>query len=415
MAKPIISRISPFDADEKKVIKFSYSGSQPYGHHIIIKNAVSLKTVYEDEVYEPPYLEHTIPGEKIKNGYRYVVNISCYEKNGNNDYVESDFSDDTYFIALKTPEFYFSGDILKPPAVNHINMSSLQVSVIYDAEKTVGGLWDDLFEYKFIIYDSNKTEISSSNIMYDLTNMSYTYKGFENNTTYYIRCIGLTKYGMSVDTGYVNLFVSYEDVSSYSRLYATSDYRTGIVTYRTNFVMQTPIDENNVTLKNGYAYVENGNITYGDLGFGDFSVIAKVLNPHDTFLVFDGEYDNYSVSAVDIGDGKIVFKLTVPCGGINYMIYSKEFEFEQYTAYVIWVQKFGSLFSIDVFTEYDIANYNLWLTKVMPYGAVTYDYWFDLDKDMVKIDKNDLSIKYQSEEPDNAKLYDIWIDKPEEI
>ena len=43
-------------------------------------------------------------------------------------------------------------------------------------------------------------------------NICYTYKGLDNNTFYYIRCMGATVNGMELDTGYVEIHIKYEKI-----------------------------------------------------------------------------------------------------------------------------------------------------------------------------------------------------------
>ena len=57
--------------------------------------------------------------------------------------------------------------------------------------------------------------------MTDDYDISYTYKGLDNNTVYYVRCIGVTVNGMELDTGYVEITVKFENPNTYARIYGT--------------------------------------------------------------------------------------------------------------------------------------------------------------------------------------------------
>ena len=45
MAKPIVNKITPFDAEMDKEIGFAWNGSQPYANRLVIYNADSMEMV----------------------------------------------------------------------------------------------------------------------------------------------------------------------------------------------------------------------------------------------------------------------------------------------------------------------------------------------------------------------------------
>ena len=82
-----------------------------------------------------------------------------------------------------------------------------------------------------------------------------------------------------------------------------------------------------------------------------------------------------------------------------------------------WIRRINNLYEITVFTNQDTSDeYNLFLGSIRPYSDVMrYDVWIDIDKSpTVRIEKGDVVIWKQLEEPVDAKIGDIWIDLEEE-
>jgi hypothetical protein len=55
-------------------------------------------------------------------------------------------------------------------------------------------------------------------------------------------------------------------------------------------------------------------------------------------------------------------------------------------------------------------SYNMWIGSNRPLSNLTnYDVWIDMDKETVRIDKDDVTIFYQNDEPANAVENNVWI------
>ena len=50
MAKPIVNKITPFDAEMDKEIGFTWNGSQSYANRLIIYNADSMEKIYDKTI-----------------------------------------------------------------------------------------------------------------------------------------------------------------------------------------------------------------------------------------------------------------------------------------------------------------------------------------------------------------------------
>lgn len=67
MAKPIVNKITPFDAEMDKEIGFTWNGSQSYANRLIIYNADSMEKIYDKTITTFTH-SHTIPAGTLKNG-----------------------------------------------------------------------------------------------------------------------------------------------------------------------------------------------------------------------------------------------------------------------------------------------------------------------------------------------------------
>ena len=90
-----------------------------------------------------------------------------------------------------------------------------------------------------------------------------------------------------------------------------------------------------------------------------------------------------------------------------------EFEMNTEKMMTCWIKRVRNLYQLFVFAETDTSDeYNLFLGQVRPYGdLVRYDVWIDTDNEpTVRIEKDDVVVWTQLEEPDEVKYGDIWID-----
>ena len=209
MAKPIINKITSVDALKDYTVTMTYNGNQPYSNRLIIYDGNTLGVLYdepEDVLYDGTttsfLLKHTIPANTMVNGKKYAVQVQFFDADG----VASALSDKYYFWTLETPLFYFEGMKVEEEEVNIIKSASLEVNVHYSQSN-----WEDVKSYKFSIYDDTKSLLSESDVMYYSGTLSYVYRGLLNDTTYYIRCTGITDRGIELDTKYVKIFAKYEN------------------------------------------------------------------------------------------------------------------------------------------------------------------------------------------------------------
>lgn len=400
MAKPIINKITSVDALQDYVVTMTYNGNQPYSNRIIIYDGTTLGIVF-DETVESFLLKHTIPANTLVNGKKYAIQVQFFDIDG----IASALSDKYYFWTLETPLFYFDGinneDVIKS--------ASLEVNVHYSQSN-----WEDVKSYKFSLYDATKNLLLESDTMYFAGTLSYVYRGLSNDTNYYIRCTGITERGIELDTGYVKIFAKYENSSLYSRIYAECDEYNGMVKYYTNLILIEP-EEDNYEYDNGYINLIDKTLTYKDnfLVSGDFTMSIKLKNAYRETTLLKCSNDNigFTLSSIFADDESLMFKLIAPNGICNYVQYSDKIQVEMDDLVTVHIRRINNVYKMVVFTEFGggIHEYNLWLGETRPYGVSHYDVWIDNGAGLIKVDKDDVTVFYQEEIPEDASENKIWI------
>ena len=103
MAKPIVNKITPFDATKDYIVSLSWTGNRPSSNRIIINDNITNSVVYNNSTTTYS-LEHTIPANTLANGKYYVIQAEITDQDG----AVSALSDKKLFYTLTTPSFYFS-------------------------------------------------------------------------------------------------------------------------------------------------------------------------------------------------------------------------------------------------------------------------------------------------------------------
>lgn len=408
MAKPIVNRTKPLDATQDNVVSMSYVGNLPYSNRIIIYDATTLALIYDDTTTNTNYtIEHTIPANTLTNGKKYAIQGQVFDINGN----ASALSDKVYFWCLATPLFYFSnvsdGDI--------INTASIFATLVYQQSD-----WEDINEYRYYLYDETKNLLLESETFYDTDYLSYAYRGLEDDKFYYIRSVGNTVNGIQLDTGYIKIFVNYENPEDYKLIYAECNPKNSIVTYQTNFVVINPSDTTTeYEYENGWINLLNKTLTY-DKEFivsGDFTMTIRCKNMYrnQTILCPSNENEGFTLSSYIYDDGQMRYKLSIPNGLCNYILYSEPIMPEEQDIVTIHIRRINNVYQLYCYIELGEEELkNMWFGSAQPSLSQldNYDIWINTDNEgTVRIDKNDVNIFYQKDEPillvEND--YDIWI------
>lgn len=406
MSKPIVNSISPFDATKESKVSMTYIGNLPYSNRIIIYDATTLSVVFDD-TKSGFTLEHTIPANTLINGKKYAIQGQVFDSVGN----ASALSDKAYFWCFATPSFYFSN-------VNNddtIATASFYANLVYDQPD-----WEDIAEYRFYLYDEVKNQLIESEAFYTTDNMNYPYRGLEDDKFYYIRAIGATQNGIQMDTGYIKVFVNYENPEDYKLIYAECNDKNSVVTYQTNFVVINPSDTTTqYEYENGWINLLDKTLVY-DQDFivdGDFtmSIRGKDLYRNATILKCSNDKMGFTLSSYIYDDGNMRYKLTVPNGICNYVLYSEPIMPEINDIVTIHIRRINNIYQLYCFIEEgEEEKHNMWFGQTRPTASTLamYDVWIDIDEPGVtRVDKDDVTVFYRKDEPTLLadEKYDIWI------
>lgn len=406
MSKPIVNSISPFDATKESKVSMTYIGNLPQSNRIVIYDATTLSIIFDD-TQSGFTLEHTIPANTLTNGKKYAIQGQVFDSVGN----ASALSDKAYFWCFATPSFCFSN-------VNNddtIATASFYANLVYDQPD-----WEDIAEYRFYLYDEVKNLLIESEAFYTTDNMNYPYRGLEDDKFYYIRAIGVTQNGIQMDTGYIKVFINYENPEDYKLIYAECNDKNSVVTYQTNFVVINPSDTaTQYEYENGWINLIDKTLVY-DQDFivdGDFtmSIRGKDLYRNSTILKCSNDKMGFTLSSYIYDDGNMRYKLTVPNGICNYVLYSEPIMPEINDIVTIHIRRINNIYQLYCFIEEgEEEKYNMWFGKQRPTASTLsmYDVWIDIDEPGVtRVDKDDVTVFYRKDEPTLLadEKYDIWI------
>lgn len=410
MAKPSVVRLTPQDATKDFTISMTYSGTLPYSNRIVIYDATTLAVVYDATTTNLNYsIEQTVPANTLSNGSKYAVQGQVFDIDGN----ASSLSDKVYFWCLATPSFYFKdindGEIFAT--------ASIFANLVYEQTD-----YEDIGEYRFYLYDEIKNLLLESEAFYDIDHLTYSYKGLEDDKFYYIRAMGSTVNGIQMDTGYIRIFINYENPEDYKLIYAECDESNSMVTYQTNFIVINPSGskDNDYEYENGWIDLIDKTLVY-DQDFvvdGDFTMTIRGKNMYRnaTILKCSNENMGFTLSSFIYDDDTIRYKLSVPNGLCNYILYSDALTLSEFDIIIIHIRRINNVYQLYCFVELGENEelHNMWFGTTQPSTSQVdnYDIWIDIENNgTVRIDKNDVNIFYQTSEPSLLveNDYDIWI------
>ena len=206
LTQPIVNPIAAFDATQEHEITFIViGGAQVVGNRLVINNNQTGKTVYDNKVTTMK-LSHVIPSNTLQNGNYYNAVIYTID----NSETQSDPSVPVPFYCYSTPEL----TIINIPATGTISNGTYQFEGSYIQPEG-----EQLNEYQFILYDSNKDVLSRSDVIYyqSDSNLAYTFSGMDNDTSYYIEIKGQTVNNTEISSGLIYFTVRYEQPATFDK------------------------------------------------------------------------------------------------------------------------------------------------------------------------------------------------------
>ncbi|MDE7019380.1 MAG: hypothetical protein K2P23_00520 [Lachnospiraceae bacterium] len=402
MPKPYIQKIKPFDADKDYEISLSWTGNRSHSNRIIIQDYETNAVVFDDTVSSFS-LKHTIPAHTLTNGRKYTIQAQTFDMEGN----PSALSDKVLFHVFRTPDFYFRN----LPENHIIGSSSFTAEINYYSAD-----WEDISKYCFYLYDASGKQLLSSAEQTDAFFISYTYRGLDNNTAYRIRCVGVTVNGMELDTGYQEITVKFENPNQYARLYASPVPGQGCVQVATNLIIIQYNGTDSFEYIDGMIDLRDKTLYY-DKGFlikDDFTVLIRGVNLWQTADIFKMNNDGLglTLSSRIYDEGKLRFKLTVPNGLNNYILYSDEQVFTDTDMITIAIRRKNNIYQLKVFMEIGSSPQgNLWYGTNRPPRHLMddHDVWLDTPGETIVVNKDSYISFLKQEEPSDAILNDLWI------
>lgn len=339
MARPIIKQIQPFDAEQNFEVEILWAGNRPHANRIIIRDNETNDIKFDDTI-STFALKHTIPSNTLENGKSWVAEIQVYDEEN----IPSPLSEKVLFYTFQKPDFEF----IDVPKNGNITNSSFAVSVFYYSPD-----WEDISSYIFYLYDSAKQQISQSNTLSDSFNVAYTYTGLENNTSYYIRCKGVTVHGMKLDTGYIQINVKYQNTKMYSRIYTDTVPEKGYVKISSNLIRIEYNGDETFDYENNMIKLIDKTLYY-DEGFiidGNFTLIINGKNLWQTndIIKMNNNTPGLVLSSRIYSNGKLRFRLLVPNSVNHYLLYSDELDFTNNDKVTIVLRRKNNLYQIKTF------------------------------------------------------------------
>lgn len=259
---PSLYAVDAFDPAYPHTFEFYYTGDQIVSNRAVIYDNATQQQIY-DKVQDGLKTNHILPADTLQSGHAYTLQIQVYDSQGNS----SGLSERVLFYCYSAPALYFSN-------ANHEDyVSSANYTLNLAYRQTEG---EPLSEYQYLVYDSVRTQVYASPLYHTEEHMSHTVYGLENNSAYYVRAVGKTAHGMSVDTGYVKLNIKYHTVASNLSFEAVNDPATGCINLTTNILTVGYDTENdNYRIENGEVVLENNVLSYETGADGDFCLIVK--------------------------------------------------------------------------------------------------------------------------------------------
>lgn len=258
MIKPIVYSISPFDATKDFTIKFTYSYSQIFGRHVIIRDNTTNEVVNEyntDATTEDRMKqEHTILADTLENGKIYNISLKVIDNKGN----ESPDSNTVVFSCFSTPIFQFSNllnnDVIGSPNYKFELTYSQSEGIILD-------------NYTIELYDYSRSNLLyTTDSMYDGA-LSATINGLTDNESYYIYAKGETINNIFIETDYIYFTVDYVSPEVFTLLNLENIPEEGSVKLDSHFVLVEGHSDDELFFEDGSINLTNEKTVVFNEGF----------------------------------------------------------------------------------------------------------------------------------------------------
>jgi hypothetical protein len=257
MLVPRLFDIAAFDATTATNVQFAWTGDQSFGSILTIRDNETNAVVYTAS-NESMGRTHPIPAGTLSNGTCYNAFLEILNAD---EEVISEKSNTVIFYCYSTPLILFDGITSDSIIPN----STYTIMASYAQEEH-----DVLSQYQIVLYDVNQAVVQNPGIKYQTeytTSFNQTFTGLENNTSYYVRATGKTAHDMFVDSGFLRIFVRYENPEVFSRLDLVNDSRNGNISITSNLISiigKTEDGEEPPYINGEMVDLRDGKVTFSD-------------------------------------------------------------------------------------------------------------------------------------------------------
>ena len=275
LSTPLIKKIPAFDPSKNYSVEFSYEGNQAVKNRAIIIDNETYQTVYDNE-QERMRLDHVIVANTLEAGKTYQIRIKVYDNYGN----ESDFSSPVLFYCYTTPSFSFTN--ITDGMIYRTSVLPVTLNYSQSEGEAFNECQINLYTYDYVLS-------SSSAVLYDVSSLSHTFYGLQNESVYYIRATGRTTHDMPLDTGYIKVNIQYMMKYSNVIFRVLNLPEIGSISMSSNIIdIDYKLENEDYILKNGELVIYDNSLTYYD-GFSassEYSVYCKArkLIPNSRFI-----------------------------------------------------------------------------------------------------------------------------------
>ena len=286
LTRPILYSIPAFDATTAYTVQFNaIGGSQVVSNRLVIATNADNETVYDEEVTTFRF-EHTIPANTLTNGTYYNATIYTFDSEGNT----SQASNIVQFYCYTTPTLTFTN--IQPNGT--ISNSTFAFNFTYAQVQN-----EPLNYYIVNLYSTEGLVIATSGEQYAASttvplNLTYTFNGFSDATSYSIEVNGVTINNTQITTGKINFSVSYTFPNLYTLLELQNNCDGGYINLVSNVAIidgtsnpdpPTYINNEEIDLTEEGSYVQ-WNSGYKVTGNFTGILVGRNFTPYSTLFTF---------------------------------------------------------------------------------------------------------------------------------
>lgn len=243
---PQIVAIKAFDPKYSYELEFIYEDTQIVRNRLVILNNNDGTTVY-DNIQSALKTSHIIPPNTLSPGMSYTAQVQVFDSNNDS----SDLSESVLFFCYSTPLFFIS-DL---PEI--VRKSVLEIQLNYSQEEG-----ESLRDYQFFLYNYDSSIEVTSEIFYN-TPTPYSFYNLKNESVYYVRAIGHTTHGMTLDTGMILFNVEYVKIPANVIFKVENNYKNGYITLQSGIIdIGYELENDNYLIKDGALELWDNKLTY---------------------------------------------------------------------------------------------------------------------------------------------------------